>query len=179
MCAALVPMAVIGQRLPYMDASLTPSQRADDLCSRLTVEEKISLMMNNSPAIPRLGIPQFEWWNEALHGVGRNGTATVFPVTIGMAASWNDSLVYRVFCAVSDEARAKNTYARRTGSLAQYRGLSFWTPNINIFRDPRWGRGQETYGEDPYLTSRMGLAWCVDCRATVMLLTAAGGNTST
>lgn len=158
MCAALVPMAVMGQRLPYMDASLTPSQRADDLCSRLTVEEKISLMMNNSPAIPRLGIPQFEWWNEALHGVGRNGTATVFPVTIGMAASWNDSLVYRVFCAVSDEARAKNTYARRTGSLAQYRGLSFWTPNINIFRDPRWGRGQETYGEDPYLTSRMGLA---------------------
>ena len=158
MCAALVPMAVIGQRLPYMDASLTPSQRADDLCSRLTVEEKISLMMNNSPAIPRLGIPQFEWWNEALHGVGRNGTATVFPVTIGMAASWNDSLVYRVFCAVSDEARAKNTYARRTGSLAQYRGLSFWTPNINIVRDPRWGRGQETYGEDPYLTSRMGLA---------------------
>ena len=96
MCAALVPMAVIGQRLPYMDASLTPSQRADDLCSRLTVEEKISLMMNNSPAIPRLGIPQFEWWNEALHGVGRNGTATVFPVTIGMAASWNDSLISRL-----------------------------------------------------------------------------------
>ena len=151
MCAALVPMAVMGQRLPYMDASLTPSQRADDLCSRLTVEEKISLMMNNSPAIPRLGIPQFEWWNEALHGVGRNGTATVFPVTIGMAASWNDSLVYRVFCAVSDEARAKNTYARRTGSLAQYRGLSFWTPNINIFRDPRWGRVSEGSGEDPLL----------------------------
>jgi len=146
------------QTLPYQNPELSPEVRAADLCSRLTLEEKASLMMNNSPAIPRLGIPQFEWWNEALHGVARNGVATVFPATIGMAASWNDMLVWRVFCATSDEARAKNAEAKRTGSMAQYRGLSFWTPNINIFRDPRWGRGQETYGEDPYLTSRMGLA---------------------
>lgn len=153
-----MPMSVCAQLLPYQNANLTPEERVEDLCSRLTVEEKISLMMNNSPAIPRLGIPQFEWWNEALHGVARNGTATVFPVTIGMAASWNDELVYKVFCATSDEARAKNAEAKRTNTMEQYRGLSFWTPNINIFRDPRWGRGQETYGEDPYLTSRMGLA---------------------
>lgn len=157
MFSASVSLAA-AQTLPYQNPELAPEERAEDLCARLTLEEKTSLMMNNSPAIERLGIPQFEWWNEALHGVARNGTATVFPVTIGMAASWNDSLVWRVFCATSDEARAKNAEAKRTGTMEQYRGLSFWTPNINIFRDPRWGRGQETYGEDPYLTSRMGLA---------------------
>ena len=110
------------QNLPYQNANLSAAQRADNLLSRLTLEEKVSLMMDTSPAIERLGIPQFQWWNEALHGIGRNGFATVFPITMGMAAS------------------------------------SFWTPNINIFRDPRWGRGQETYGEDPYLTTKMGLA---------------------
>lgn len=146
------------QQLPYQNPSLSPAERAEDLCSRLTLEEKALLMMDRSPAIPRLGIPQFEWWNETLHGVGRNGIATVFPITMGMAASFDDALVYKVFTAASDEARAKNTEARRNGEMARYRGLSFWTPNINIFRDPRWGRGQETYGEDPYLTTRMGLA---------------------
>jgi len=146
------------EMLPYQNPALSPRERAEDLCARLTLEEKTALMMDRSPAIPRLGIPQFEWWNEALHGVGRNGFATVFPITVGMAAAWDDALLYRVFDAVSDEARAKNTDARRRGDMTRYRGLSFWTPNINIFRDPRWGRGQETYGEDPYLTTCMGLA---------------------
>ncbi len=146
------------QTLPYRDTNLTAEQRADDLLSRLTIEEKVKLMMNGSPAIKRLGIPQFEWWNEALHGVGRNGFTTVFPITMAMASSWDDALLERVFTAVSDEARAKNNEAKRRGEIKRYQCLSFWTPNINIFRDPRWGRGQETYGEDPYLTERMGLA---------------------
>ena len=115
-------------------------------------------MMDTSPAIERLGIPQFQWWNEALHGIGRNGFATVFPITMGMAASWDDALLHKVFTAVSDEARVKSQQAKRSGDIKRYQSLSFWTPNINIFRDPRWGRGQETYGEDPYLTSKMGLA---------------------
>ena len=144
--------------LPYQDTRLSAYERAKDLCGRLTLEEKTLLMMDGSPAIDRLGIPAFQWWSEALHGVGRNGFATVFPITLGMAASFDDALVHRVFTAVSDEARAKNTFARHTGEVFRYQGLSFWTPNINIFRDPRWGRGQETYGEDPYLTTRMGLA---------------------
>lgn len=146
------------QRYPYQVTYLPTSERARDLCKRLTLDEKISLMMDRSPAIPRLGIPEFQWWSEALHGVGRNGYATVFPVTIGMAASFDESLVNKVFTAVSDEARAKNNEAIRSGHIERYQGLSFWTPNINIFRDPRWGRGQETYGEDPFLTTRMGLA---------------------
>ena len=146
------------QSLPYQNPQLSAAQRADDLLGRLTLEEKVSLMMDSSPAIPRLGIPQFQWWNEALHGVGRNGYATVFPITIGMAASWDDALLKKVFTAVSDEARVKAQQAKRTGDIKRYQSLSFWTPNINIFRDPRWGRGQETYGEDPYLTAKMGLA---------------------
>ena len=114
--------------------------------------------MDTSPAIPRLGIPQFQWWNEALHGVARNGKATVFPNTTSMAASWDDDLLLKVYTAVSDEARAKAQIAKKTDNIRRYQSLSFWTPNINIFRDPRWGRGQETYGEDPYLTARMGIA---------------------
>lgn len=145
-------------KLPYQDNTLTPEQRAEDLVSRLTLEEKVALMQNNSPAIARLGIKPYEWWNEALHGVGRAGLATVFPQSIGMGASYNDSLLYEVFTAVSDEARAKTRLAREQGSYKRYQGLTFWTPNINIFRDPRWGRGQETYGEDPYLTSQLGMA---------------------
>ncbi|MBP5257211.1 MAG: glycoside hydrolase family 3 C-terminal domain-containing protein [Prevotella sp.] len=156
--AMLGVLTSYGQNYPYQDASLSSQQRAEDLCSRLTLEEKVSLMMNGSPAIPRLGIKHFDWWNEALHGVGRNGYATVYPATIGMAASFDDELLYKVFTSVSDEARAKNVVARRNGDAIKYQGLSFWTPNLNIFRDPRWGRGQETYGEDPYLTSMMGLA---------------------
>ncbi|MGN1229885.1 MAG: xylan 1,4-beta-xylosidase [Prevotella sp.] len=144
--------------LPYQNPALSPEERAADLISRLTIEEKTKLMMDQSPAIPRLGLPEFQWWNEALHGVGRNGYTTVFPITMAMAASWDDALLYRCFDAVSDEARIKNAQAKSKNEMNRYQGLSFWTPNINIFRDPRWGRGQETYGEDPYLTSRMGLA---------------------
>ena len=150
--------SVSAQMLPYQNPQLSAEERAEDLLGRLTLEGKTKLMMDVSPAIPRLGIPEFHWWSEALHGVGRNGIATVFPITMGMAATFNDYLVYQAFTAVSDEARAKNTEARKKNEIRRYRGLSFWTPNINIFRDPRWGRGQETYGEDPYLTSRMGLA---------------------
>ena len=146
------------QQLPYQNSNLTASQRADDLLGRLTLEEKVSLMMDTSPAIERLSIPQFQWWNEALHGIGRNGYATVFPITMAMAASWDDALLHKVFTAVSDEARVKARQAKQSGNIKRYQSLSFWTPNINIFRDPRWGRGQETYGEDPYLTSKMGLA---------------------
>ena len=144
--------------LPYQDVTLSPERRAEDLIQRLTLEEKVSLMMDASPAISRLGIPSFHWWNEALHGVGRNGYTTVFPITMAMAASWDDQLLQRCFDAVSDEARIKNVQAKAKNEMNRYQCLSFWTPNINIFRDPRWGRGQETYGEDPYLTSRMGLA---------------------
>ena len=146
------------QLLPYQDTSLTAEQRAEDLLPRLTLEEKVSLMQNASPAIPRLGIKEYEWWNEALHGVGRAGLATVFPQSIGMGASFNDSLLYEVFNATSDEARVKSRIFGEGGVLKRYQGLTFWTPNVNIFRDPRWGRGQETYGEDPYLTGQMGMA---------------------
>ena len=151
-------MGANAQTLPYQDAGLPAAQRADDLLGRLTLEEKVSLMMDTSPAIERLQIPQFQWWNEALHGVGRNGFATVFPITMGMAASFDDALLHKVFTAVSDEARVKAQQAKRSGDIKRYQSLSFWTPNINIFRDPRWGRGQETYGEDPYLTAKMGMA---------------------
>ncbi len=154
----LCTCGISAQSLPYQNPELTAQQRADDLLKRLTLEEKVSLMMDTSPAIERLGIPQFQWWNEALHGIGRNGFATVFPITMGMAASWDDALLHQVFTAVSDEARVKAQQAKRTGDIKRYQSLSFWTPNINIFRDPRWGRGQETYGEDPYLTAKMGLA---------------------
>ena len=158
LCCLSMAASFQAQVLPYQDANLTAAQRADDLLGRLTLEEKVSLMMDTSPAIERLGIPQFQWWNEALHGIGRNGFATVFPITMGMAASWDDALLHKVFTAVSDEARVKAQQAKRSGDIKRYQSLSFWTPNINIFRDPRWGRGQETYGEDPYLTSKMGLA---------------------
>ena len=142
----------------YADTKLSPEERAADLVSRLTLEEKASLMTYRSAAIERLGIPAYNWWNEALHGVARNGSATVFPEPIGMAASFDDALLYEVFTSVSDEARVKHRMALADGESGWYQGLTFWTPNINIFRDPRWGRGMETYGEDPYLTGMMGLA---------------------
>lgn len=154
--AASLPLSA--QQLPYQNPNLSSLERARDLCSRLTLKEKSQLMRNGSPAIPRLGIPQFDWWSEGLHGIARNGFATVFPQNTGMAASWDDALLYKIFNAISDEAVAKNNIARRSGEIKRYQGLSIWTPNINIFRDPRWGRGMETYGEDPYLTSRMGIA---------------------
>lgn len=143
---------------PYKNPKLTAEERAADLVTRLTLEEKVALMQDESAAIERLGIQRYNWWNEALHGVARAGKATVFPQAIGMAATWDDGAVYRAFNAVSDEARAKNTDDRKKGEFNRYQGLTFWTPNVNIFRDPRWGRGQETYGEDPYLTSRMGVS---------------------
>ena len=156
--ALAATLAAGAQKMPYQDASLPVEQRVEDLLGRLTLEEKARLMMNGSPAIERLGIPQFNWWSEALHGVGRNGLSTVFPSCIGMACSFDEEMIERIYTAVSDEARAKNTELRRQGkAVGQYKGLSFWTPNINIFRDPRWGRGQETYGEDPLLTAQMGL----------------------
>ena len=143
---------------PYKNADLPAADRAADLVSRLTLEQKVALMQNGSPAIPEFGIKAYDWWNEALHGVGRAGIATVFPQAIGMAASFDDALLLDVFTAVSDEARAKSAQYSENGGLRRYQGLTFWTPNVNIFRDPRWGRGQETYGEDPYLTSRMGVS---------------------
>jgi len=155
-CCSMVMLNTFAQ--PYKDPNLSAEARAKDLLSRLSLQEKAQLMEHTSPAIDRLGIPAFNWWNEALHGIGRNGTATVYPITMGLAATWDDGLVERAFAASSDEARAKNNLARKNGRIRQYQGLSFWTPNINIFRDPRWGRGQETYGEDPYLTTQMGLA---------------------
>lgn len=153
-----VSLVASAQKLPYQNPDLSAEQRAEDLLCRLTLEEKSLLMMNNSQAIPRLGIPQFNWWSEALHGVGRNGKSTTFPSCIGMAASFDDGLLEEIYAAIGDEARAKNTALRKRGVVGQYQGLSFWTPTINIFRDPRWGRGQESYGEDPYMNSRMGQA---------------------
>ena len=154
-----VSLAVGAQQLPYQNPDLPVEQRVEDLLSRLTLEEKTKLMMNGSPAIERLGLPQFDWWSEALHGVGRNGLSTVFPSCIGMACSFDDALLEMIYNAVSDEARAKNTQLRREGKpVGKYQSLSFWTPTINIFRDPRWGRGQESYGEDPYMNGRMGSA---------------------
>lgn len=141
----------------YKDASLSPERRAELLVKELTLEEKAHLMMDGSRSVERLGIKPYNWWNEALHGVARAGLATVFPQPIGMAASFNPEMVYEVFNAVSDEARAKNTYYASQDSRERYQGLTMWTPTVNIYRDPRWGRGIETYGEDPYLTSRMGV----------------------
>ncbi|HEY1284013.1 MAG TPA: glycoside hydrolase family 3 C-terminal domain-containing protein [Steroidobacteraceae bacterium] len=141
----------------YRDTSRSFEDRAADLVSRLTLEEKIAQLQNDTPAIPRLGIPSYEWWNEALHGVARSGAATVFPQAIGLAATFDTRLMHDVATAIGDEGRAKHHQAERRGQRARYQGLNFWSPNINIFRDPRWGRGQETYGEDPFLTSRMGV----------------------
>ncbi|PWT96145.1 MAG: glucan 1,4-alpha-glucosidase [Blastocatellia bacterium] len=150
---------IFSQTPPYKDTSLPFEKRADDLVSRMTLEEKVSQMMNGAAAIERLGIPEYDWWNEALHGVARAGYATVFPQAIGLAATWNTDLMFQVADVISTEARAKNNEFLRQNDHGRYKGLTFWSPNINIFRDPRWGRGQETYGEDPYLTARLGVAF--------------------
>lgn len=142
---------------PYKNPNLPIEARVDDLVSRMTLEEKVSQMQNAAPAIERLGIPPYDWWNEALHGVARAGYATVFPQAIGLAATWDTKLMYDVADVISTEARAKHHEFVRNNQHARYQGLTFWSPNINIFRDPRWGRGQETYGEDPYLTARLGV----------------------
>src|SRR5215470_7402284 len=141
----------------YRDTSRSFEDRAADLVSRMTIEEKIAQLQNDTPAVPRHGIPSYEWWNEALHGVARSGAATVFPQAIGLAATFDTRLMHEVATVIGDEGRAKHHEAERRGQRARYQGLNFWSPNINIFRDPRWGRGQETYGEDPFLTSRMGV----------------------
>jgi beta-glucosidase len=159
---------------PYLNPDLTPERRAADVVSRMTLEEKVLQMQNAAPAIPRLKIPEYNWWSEALHGVAQ-GRATVFPQAIGLAATWDTDLMHRVADTISTEARAKwNEFQRRTaagatpaaagppvniGGQSRNGGLTYWSPNINIFRDPRWGRGQETYGEDPFLTARMGVAF--------------------
>lgn len=141
---------------PFQDPSLSVEKRVNDLLSRMTLQEKADQLLYTAPAIPRLGIPSYNWWNEALHGVARAGYATVFPQSITIANSWDEGLMYNVANAISDEARAKYHEFQRRGKRGIYQGLTFWSPNINIFRDPRWGRGHETYGEDPFLTSRMG-----------------------
>lgn len=141
----------------YKNTNLPAEERAEALLKELTLEEKVSLMMDISTPIERLGIKPYNWWNEALHGIARNGLATVFPEPIGMAAAFDPETLHDVFVTVSDEARAKNTKAASEGSYKRYEGLTVWTPNINIFRDPRWGRGIETYGEDPYLTAVLGV----------------------
>ena len=157
--SASLSAVVWAQTLPYQNPNLSSEERAKDLISRLTISEKAALMCDESDAIPHLGIKKFNWWSEALHGLANNDSVTVFPEPIGMAASFDDALVYRVFRAASDETRAKYNEAKRRGQdNKRFLSLSVWTPNVNIFRDPRWGRGQETYGEDPYLTSRMGVS---------------------
>ena len=143
----------------YLNPTLPVATRVTDLVARLTVEEKASLMMNGSVGVPRLGIPKYNWWNEALHGVARAGEATVFPQAIGLAAMWDEDFMLTVAETISTEARAKYHEALRRNNRERYNGITFWTPNINIFRDPRWGRGQETYGEDPFLTARLGIAF--------------------
>jgi beta-glucosidase len=140
----------------FLDHKLSMEERVDDLVSKMTLEEKISQMVYNSPAIERLGIPEYNWWNEALHGVARNGIATVFPQAIGLAATWDADLMFRTATVISDEARAKYNLAVGKNKRGIYQGITLWSPNINIFRDPRWGRGMETYGEDPFLTGEMG-----------------------
>jgi beta-glucosidase len=151
-------VTIFAQQYPFQNPKLSSEDRAKDLISRLTVSEKATLMCDQSEAIPRLGIKKFNWWSEALHGLAQSNDVTVLPEPIGMAASFDDKLVYKAFNAVSDEFRAKYNDAKRKGlENRQFLSLSVWTPNVNIFRDPRWGRGQETYGEDPYLTSRMGV----------------------
>ena len=155
----LVAIQAYGADLPFQNPALPMDQRVADLVSRLTPEEKVSQMSMTAAAIPRFGIPEYTWWNEGLHGIARSGTATVFPQAIGLAATWDTPLIHSVGDTISTEARAKYAYSIAHNNHRIYFGLTIWSPNINIFRDPRWGRGQETYGEDPYLTSRLGLAF--------------------
>src|SRR5215469_8670483 len=143
----------------YLNPALPLEQRINDLIGRMTLEEKVSQMRDHAAAIPRLGVPKYDWWNEGLHGVAFAGYATNFPQVIGMAATWDTDLVHQMGETVSTEARAKYNEAMRNDHRETFFGLTFWAPNINIFRDPRWGRGQETYGEDPYLTGRMAVAF--------------------
>jgi len=153
------PSAATDADRPWLNTSLPISQRIDDLIGQMTLEEKVQQMRDHSPAIPRLGVPKYDWWNEGLHGVAFSGYATNFPQVIGMAATWDAPLVHQMGQTISTEARAKYNQAMRENDHEAFFGLTFWAPNINIFRDPRWGRGQETYGEDPFLTGRMAVAF--------------------
>ena len=148
--------SVNAQQHPWQDTSKSLDERVEWLIKNLTLDEKLSLMVHQNPAIERVGLPAYSWWNEALHGVGRAGEATVYPMPIALAATFNPNLIGNVFGYISYEARLKYQAAQDTGYYGDYAGLTFFTPNINIFRDPRWGRGMETYGEDPYLTAMMG-----------------------
>jgi beta-glucosidase len=152
-------VAGVTQQAPYLDTQLPAAERAHDLVGRMTLEEKVSQLEDWATAIPRLGIPDYQTWNESLHGVARAGYATVFPQAIGMGATWDPTIVQSMGNVISTEARAKYNEAQRQDNHRIFYGLTFWSPNINIFRDPRWGRGQETYGEDPFLTSRLGVAF--------------------
>jgi len=143
----------------YKDKSLSAQERAEDITERLTLEEQASQLKYDAPAVERLGIPSYNWWSEGLHGVARAGTATMFPQAIGLAAMFDEDTMKQVGRVISDEARAKYNEYSAHGDHDIYKGLCLWSPNVNIFRDPRWGRGQETYGEDPYLTSRLGVAF--------------------
>ena len=155
----ILGISTLNAQTKYLNPEVDLESRVDDLISRLTLEEKVDQMLMNTSGIPRLHIPPYDYWNEALHGVGRSGKATVFPQAIGLAATFDNDLIYRVSSAISDEARAMYNVAQAAGNYKRYAGLTFWTPNVNIFRDPRWGRGQETYGEDPYLTGLLGVAF--------------------
>lgn len=161
LAAGLLTLRAQAPLLPFQDTSLSINQRVDDLLGRLTLDEKMALMEHANPGVPRLGLKPYSWWNEALHGVGRNGYATVYPMPVALAATFDTRLVNEVYQEVAGEARYKYNQAQQASLYADYTGLTFFTPNINIFRDPRWGRGMETYGEDPCLTALMGLA-CVD-----------------
>ena len=161
---ALLPLAALAlasaaQTPAYLNTKLSPQERAHDLVSRMTLQEKAEQLEDYATAIPRLGVPDYQTWNEALHGIARAGYATVFPQAIGMGATWDPAIVRHMGNIISDEARAKYNQAQREDNHRIFFGLTFWSPNINIFRDPRWGRGQETYGEDPFLTGRMGVAF--------------------
>ena len=155
----MLSLPLLSQAKVYEDPSQPMERRVDDLVGRMTLEEKVSQMINTSPGIPRLGVPAYDWWSEGLHGVARSGYATLFPQAIGMAATWDTGLMSQVSTTISTEARAKYNEAVRHDVHSIYYGLTIWSPNINIFRDPRWGRGQETYGEDPYLTSQLGMSF--------------------
>jgi len=158
---AATPEACTTAPCAFLNKSLTPEARAKDLVSRMTLAEKAAQMQDNAPAIPRLGLLRYGWWNEVLHGVARAGQATVYPQAIGLAATWDNSLMGLIGDAIATEGRASHNaaLARDPSGTDRYFGVNYWSPNINIFRDPRWGRGQETYGEDPFLTAHMGAAF--------------------
>ena len=160
LCSTMSPAMAQTGIAPYLDANKPAELRAADLVARMTLDEKASQLINHASAVPRLGVPEYDWWNEGLHGViAPKAAATVFPEPIGLAASFDTELVHKIADAVADEGRINHDMAIAAGRHTLFEGLTFYAPNINIFRDPRWGRGQETYGEDPYLTARMGVAY--------------------